>query len=184
MIELGSQTARDELRSRGSTRGQRARVRRRHPNHSLVKIHRSYTVKEVARLLGVHTNTVHQWIKVGLQIIENTYPKLIQGQDLRRFLQVRRDRKKCPCKAGQMYCFRCRASKALAGGMLDYRFRTDSVVNAIGICRDCDCMMYRCVKVTELDQFREKSDTTFPQAPRRLSEIDQPSVNSDLGGDV
>ncbi len=122
MIELGSQTARDELRSRGSTRGQRARVRRRHPNHSLVKIHRSYTVKEVARLLGVHTNTVHQWIKVGLQIIENTYPKLIQGQDLRRFLQVRRDRKKCPCKAGQMYCFRCRASKALAGGMLDYIF--------------------------------------------------------------
>ena len=39
---------------------------KRHPNYRLVKIHRSYTVEEAAGSLGVHKNTVREWVKVGL----------------------------------------------------------------------------------------------------------------------
>jgi hypothetical protein len=35
----------------------------RHPNPRLVKIHRSYTVEEVARNLRKHKNTVRAWMK-------------------------------------------------------------------------------------------------------------------------
>jgi hypothetical protein len=35
----------------------------RHPNPRLAKIHRNYTVEEVANVFGVHRNTVRQWIK-------------------------------------------------------------------------------------------------------------------------
>ena len=38
------------------------RVRRFNPRR--VKIHRNYTVEEVARLFGVHKNTVRDWLKV------------------------------------------------------------------------------------------------------------------------
>ena len=38
----------------------------RRPNPKLAKIHRTYTVEEVARLYDVHRNTVRQWIKDGL----------------------------------------------------------------------------------------------------------------------
>ena len=42
---------------------------KRHPNPRLIKIHRSYTVEEIAAVLGVHRNTVRQWIRVpGCQI--------------------------------------------------------------------------------------------------------------------
>jgi hypothetical protein len=34
----------------------------RYPNYRLVKIHRNYTVEEIARLLKVHKNTVRGWI--------------------------------------------------------------------------------------------------------------------------
>ena len=37
-------------------------MKRRHPNHRLVKIHRSYTVEEIATLFGVHKNTVSHWV--------------------------------------------------------------------------------------------------------------------------
>ena len=39
---------------------------KRHPNYRLVKIHRSYSVEEIARLCGKHKNTVRAWLKDGL----------------------------------------------------------------------------------------------------------------------
>ncbi len=159
-------------------------MRKRHSNYRLVKIHRSYTVDEVARSLGVHKNTVRQWIKGGLQCVDDQRPKLIQGQYLRTFLQVRRASRKRPCGPGEMYCFRCRSPKLLAAGMLDYRALTDKIVNLMGICPDCEYVMHRCVSITKFDQFVGKTDITFPQALRRIGEISQLTVNSDLRGDV
>jgi hypothetical protein len=39
---------------------------KRHPNYRLVKIHRNYSVEEIARLCGKHKNTVRAWLKDGL----------------------------------------------------------------------------------------------------------------------
>ena len=41
-------------------------MRKRHPNPRLVKIHRNYTVEEIATLFGIHKNTVRDWVKAGL----------------------------------------------------------------------------------------------------------------------
>ena len=55
---------------------------KRHPNHRLVKIHRSYTVEEIASLFGIHKNTVRGWVKAGLPTCDNKRPMLILGHDL------------------------------------------------------------------------------------------------------
>jgi hypothetical protein len=46
-------------------------MRKRHPNHRLVKIHRSYTVEEIAKLYVIHKNTVRRWVKSGLAISDD-----------------------------------------------------------------------------------------------------------------
>ena len=48
----------------------------RHPNYRLVKIHRNYTVEEIACLLSVHKNTVRNWFKTGLP------PLIVRGRPL------------------------------------------------------------------------------------------------------
>ena len=63
-------------------------------NPGLVKIHRSYTIEDVARTLGVHKNSVANWLKNGLTPIDDRRPILIQGLVLRAFLQERRNRQK------------------------------------------------------------------------------------------
>lgn len=154
---------------------------KRRPNPRLVKTHRNYAVEEVAALFGIHRNTVREWVKRGLPTIDDRRPMLIFGHDLVTFVRARRAKNKRSCKPGEIYCVRCRAPKAPAGEMADYRATTETLGSLVGICPDCELVMYRRVSLAKLDQVRGKLDITIPQALPRIDESAQPSVNSDLG---
>ncbi len=157
---------------------------KRQPNYRLFKIHRTYTVGEVADVSSNHKNTVRSWIKAGLPTVDNKRPTLIRGRELIAFLQSRRSKRKKPCAPGQLYCVRCRSPKFPADRMADYVPVSEGVGNLVAICPDCDCLMHRCVSRTSLTEFLGRTDITFPQALRHIGEIGQPSVNSDLKGDI
>jgi hypothetical protein len=153
---------------------------KRHPNHRRVKIHRSYTVEEIARMLSAHKNTVRAWVKAGLPTCDEKRPMLILGQHLASFLQSRRARYKQTCRPGEIYCVRCRGPKAPAGEMADYVPLTKIIGNLVAICPDCSSIMNRRVNLAKLAQVRGKMDIKFPQALQRIGESNRPSVNSDL----
>jgi Helix-turn-helix domain len=94
-------------------------VGNRLPNPRLVKVHRSYSVEETARLLRVHKNTVRNWLKQGLASIDDRRPILILGRELSRFLHERRQKAKQSCGPGRIFCIACRAPKVPAGKMAD-----------------------------------------------------------------
>ena len=152
---------------------------KRHPNPRLAKIHRNYTVEEIANLFGIHRNTVREWIKRGLPTSDQKRPFLILGRDLVAFLQARRKKNKRPCKPGEIYCVRCRAPKAPAGDMADYQTVTETLGNLVAICPDCGSIINRRVSLAKLEQIRGQLDITMPQALRHIRES-RPSVNSDL----
>lgn len=152
-----------------------------HPNPRLAKIHRSYSVEEVAALFDVHKNTVREWVKNGLPTNDDKRPMLILGRDLVAYLAARRAKNKQVCQPGQIYCVRCRAPKFPALDMAEFRPVTDKVGNLIGICPGCNSIMNRRVSMAKLDHVRGKMDITFPHAPRHIVESNQPTVNSDLG---
>lgn len=137
-------------------------MKKRHPNHRLVKIHRNYTVEEVADLFGIHKNTVRGWVKVGLAISDDKRPMLVLGHDLVAFLQGRRVKNKQACKPGEMYCVGCRSPKFPAEGMADYSPDTEMLGNLIAICPDCGSIMNRRVSLAKLSQVRGDMDICFP----------------------
>lgn len=153
---------------------------KRHPNHRHVKIHRSYTVHEVAHLFGAHKNTVRSWIKDGLPTCDDKRPILILGRVLASFLQARRARNKQTCSLGEIYCIRCRAPKPPAGSMAEYIPINEKIGNLRAICPECESIMHQCVSKAKPGQFRGKLDITLPLALRHLGESSQPTVNSDL----
>ena len=152
----------------------------RHPNHRLAKIHRNYTVEEIARLFGVHRNTVREWVKRGLPTIDRKRPMLVLGRDLVAFVRARRLRNKRTCQPGEIYCVRCRVPQNPAGDMAEYQPGTATLGNLIGICPSCDSLMYRRVNLARLEQVRGRLDITMPQALSRLGETSIPTVNCDL----
>lgn len=77
-------------------------------NPHRLKIHRSYDMRELADLLGVHKNTVRQWRRDGLKPVDNRRPILFTGDTARAFLIARNASRKRPCPPGTIYCFGCR----------------------------------------------------------------------------
>jgi hypothetical protein len=153
---------------------------KRYANHRLVKIHRCYTVEEVARLLGVHKNTVRRWVKDGLATIDYNRPMLILGHVLVEFLHIRRTKNKQTCKPGELYCVRCRGPKFPAGGWAEYLPANEKFGTLKAICPDCDCIINRRVSLAKIWQVCGNLDITFPEELQHIVKRIKPSVNSDL----
>jgi len=153
---------------------------KRYPNPCLVKIHRSYTVEEAAKLLGKHKNTIRNWIKTGLTTIDDKRPMLIYGPDLVTFIKKLRAKNKQKCQPGELYCVRCRAPKFPADSMAEYTSLTEKVGNLIAICPDCYSIMNQRVNLANLKEICRNMDITFPKEMQHIVESIKPSVNSDL----
>ncbi len=152
----------------------------RHLNYRLAKIHRNYTVEEVARVWGVHRNTVREWIKRGLKTIDLKRPLLVHGRDLAAFLGDRRRRNRRPCAPGEIYCVRCRVPRFPAGGVADYEPLTSMQGNLIGICPSCDCVIYRRASAAKLPEVKGGLDVRLTNPLAHIAERVEPSVNSDF----
>lgn len=150
-------------------------------NPNRAKIHRSYTVEEVAGLFAVHKNTVRQWIKAGLPVCDDRRPTLIVGEHLRDFLRQRRKARKRRCGDDELYCMRCRAPRRPAGDMVDYVPMTASTGRLIAICPSCSQMMNRYVGRAGLARIRAYLDVSFPKALEHIGDSEQVPVNSDFG---
>lgn len=100
-------------------------------NPRLAKRHWSYTTRELADLLSAHKNSVRQWIREGLPVVDGARPILILGGEFQAWWGKRTKARKRPCQPGQLYCFKCRAPKAPALGMIEYaatkRIRLDRI---------------------------------------------------------
>jgi len=150
------------------------------PNPRRVKIHRNYTVEEVAQLYGVHRNTVRQWIKQGLPVCDDRRPVLMLGRELAAFLIRKRTRNKQPCKPGEIYCVRCRAPQSPALSMADYEPLTATGGNLIGLCPRCNGAMYRRVSRAKLAAVAGNLEVRFMRELKCIDESNNPSVNSDF----
>jgi hypothetical protein len=155
----------------------------RHPNPRRIKIHRSYSVEDLARHLDVHKNTVRNWLNNGLKPIDDQRPILVRGPELRRFLVARRAQGKHPCGPGRIYCLPCRAPKVPAGNFAECILIGETSGTIQGICPDCNRMIYRRVNPQKLDSVRGKLDISVTCARTRIEERGKPNVNCDSKGD-
>ncbi|MFK5949179.1 MAG: helix-turn-helix domain-containing protein [Methylococcales bacterium] len=122
-------------------------------NPNKVKIHRSYTVEEVACLLPVHKNTVRIWVKDGgLPVCDSQKPMLILGRVLREFLQSKNKKKKHKCKPNEMYCLRCKSPQKPAENMVDYEPITEVTGRLIALCSCCECVINKYTSLANLEK--------------------------------
>jgi hypothetical protein len=149
-------------------------------NPRTVKLHRSYSVPELAACFGVHKNTVRHWQRDGLEPLDGGRPILFHGSTIRAFLSKRNASRKRPCPVGTLYCFRCRAPRLPAGGMIDYLSINAVSGNIRALCAICETVMHRRASKAALTSIMPGCEVQFGQAPSRLKRSPAPSLNCDL----
>jgi hypothetical protein len=146
-------------------------------NPRLAKIHRSYSVEEVARTLGVHKGSVRNWIKAGLPTVHETRPVLILGIELRGWLEKRRKAAKRPCPPGTIYCFKCRDPRPPALGMVEYAPMNAKSGMLKALCGECGTLMHVRARLDAIPARMPNLDVQIREAPASLIERMEPSLN-------
>jgi excisionase family DNA binding protein len=144
-----------------------------------VKIHRSYSVDEAARALGVAKITVRRWIKGGLPALTDQKPMLILGSDLAHFLS-KSNAPSQTCQPFECFCVKCRTPQRPAGDMAEFIPLTTVIGNLRGICPSCGTLMHKRMKRDALELLGGILDVTIAPAISRLSEPNKPSPNDAL----
>lgn len=122
---------------------------RRRVDPRRIKIHRSYTIEQLAKLLDCHKNSVRLWIKQGLQILDDgKRPFLIQGSVAKRFLEAKRQVRKRRCKPHELYCLRCQEPRLPVDRRALYRITPGQAGLLMGACSECATQMFKRVSAS------------------------------------
>jgi hypothetical protein len=127
---------------------------------------------------------VRHWQGEGLKPLDGRRPVLFHGSTVRAFLASRNARRKSPCGPGLLYCFRCRAPRPPALGMVDYLPISATGGNIRALCATCETVMHRRAAKASLGAILPGCDVHVAQAPPRLEDRRRPSLNSDLARKV
>lgn len=151
----------------------------RRVNPYRVKLHRSYSVQELAECLQVHAHTVRNWQDKGLKAVDGNRPTLFQGKETRAFLLDRQTSRKRPCPPGTIYCFKCREPRPPALGMVEFIPGKSTTGNLSALCDACGTMMHRRANAAKVNTIMPRLTVQIRQAPSRLIERAMPSLNCD-----
>lgn len=147
----------------------------RRVNLRRVKQLRLYSVTELADCCGVHKNTVRHWQAAGLEPIDARHPALFRGEAARAFLAKRSASRKRPCPPGTLYCFKCRAPRLPALGMVDYIPHRTASGNLRALCGHCEAIMHRSVRMADIAKVMPGCTVQIAAGPPSLSGRASPS---------
>lgn len=120
-----------------------------------IRIHRTYTVEEAARCLGVARATVRRWIKsAGLPALTAQKPALILGADLVDFLDRSKPPRQ-PCQFDECYCLKCREPRRPAGDMVDLIPAGSTSFNMRGLCPECGSWINKRIRCDAIPALEE-----------------------------
>lgn len=140
----------------------------RRANPQRVKLHRIYSVAELAACCGIHENTVRHWQANGLEPVSKGRPTLFDGGAVRAFLAKRNASRKRPCPPGTLYCFKCRQPRAPAMGMVEATRQNATTGNLSAICEVCGTMMHRRTRLAAIATIMPNLDVQIREADPRI----------------
>lgn len=143
------------------------------PDRRRIRIQRTYTVPEVAVLLGVHVHTIRRWLKKGLSTIDGESPILVHGRELRRYLDERATARKQKCGPDEMYCLSCRAPRLPILGSVHMVDLNEKTVRLVGTCCTCGRQIHRAGSASRLEEY----SAAFGPLQRRTSSLKGSSIS-------
>ncbi|MEX1663241.1 helix-turn-helix domain-containing protein [Thioclava sp. 15-R06ZXC-3] len=125
----------------------------KYPNAKKIKAARSYSIPEVAEVLGCSARTVRNWAGMGLRVLSDHRPFLIVGDDLKTFLADQSKSKKVKLGPNELFCLSCKAPRQPMGMMADEVTQSATISRLVGLCEVCGGTCNRMISAHALPEF-------------------------------
>jgi hypothetical protein len=136
----------------------------KYPNAKKIKASRSYTIPEVAEVLGCTTRTVRSWARMGLHVLTDNRPYLIVGADLKKFIADQSASKKVKLAPNELFCLSCKAPRKPLGMMADEIRQTKTITRLVGLCEVCGGTCNRVISARARPEFARIFDIAISKA--------------------
>jgi len=136
----------------------------KYPSAKKIKATRSYTIPEVAEVLGCTTRTVRNWAGMGLRVLTENRPYLIVGDDLKKFLADQSASKKVKLAPNELYCLSCKVPRKPLGMIADEIRQTGTISRIVGLCEVCGGTCNRMISARAMPEFSRVFDIAGKQA--------------------
>lgn len=123
-----------------------------------IKSNKAYQIDELADAACVSTPTVRNWLRAGMQRIDDNRPTMIMGFQALEFLNTRKAKSKCPLALGEFYCMRCKVPRRPLGALADYVPSSAAGGRLKAFCGVCECACNRDISADELPEVRSLLD--------------------------
>lgn len=149
-------------------------------NYTRIKIHRNYTMEELAGVLGVHKNTVLGWVKNGLPCLKDRRPFLIVGREAKAYLHAKRDSMKRRCKLHELYCMRCKKPVEPMNGQVEYHSNSSGKGRLQGKCQHCGATINKFISNAHLETYLEVFQVVVPKGLEHIKDSMRTFLNRDF----
>lgn len=126
-----------------------------------IKSNKVYQVDELADAAGVSIPTVRNWLRVGMDKIDDQRPTMILGFQALKFLEALKANAKQPLAMHEFYCMRCKAPRSPLGGLADYVPSTLTSGRLKALCSACECVCNRNISAKDLPEVSKVLDVEF-----------------------
>ena len=148
---------------------------RRHDS-TKARRHWVYTREELCTMFGVCDGTITNWIRGGLEPVDNKRPQLFAGYKLRQFLtNMRWPRGRSPEK-GRIFCSGCLGFKALVAETIQTASTETKWLSVTGVCSDCHNMLHVEVPASDLGEIFTSSRNTAEDS----CDVNEEAVSGDV----
>ena len=122
--------------------------------------HWVYTREELCALFEVCDNTITNWIRRGLEPVDNKRRQLFAGYKVRLFLTEQRWPKGRPPEKGRIFCSGCLGFKALVADTIQTGAAESRCLSVTGMCMDCHNMLQVNITPSTLGEIYSASHNT------------------------
>ena len=120
-----------------------------------------YDIDDICRLYSkykLHSKTVLEWKKQGLQAIDNRSPALFYGACLAKFLGKMNESNKCKTAFDEMFCMKCKEGKKPLQRQIQLIPENRIFLKTKSVCQTCKNQMFKNYKLDDLQKIKRIFD--------------------------
>jgi hypothetical protein len=124
-------------------------------NYKLIESNRSHSTEKIQKLLGIHPQTIREWInRDGLECISKK-PISIYGAVLKEFIKNRNEIHKKTLSFNEMKCFKCDNRSIPKDNHISIYHNKNGSIRVVGICPNCKNEFSKLYKKNAIDELQK-----------------------------